>query len=77
MNRQEHWNHVYQTKGAQNVSWYQSRPDYSLALIAASGVSKDAGIIDVLRRASPFVDFLLDDGYLRLAVLDLSGGFGL
>ena len=73
MNRQEHWNQVYQTRSADDVSWYQRRPDLSLALIAASGVSKDAGIIDVGGGASPLVDFLLDDGYRRLAVLDLSG----
>jgi 2-polyprenyl-3-methyl-5-hydroxy-6-metoxy-1,4-benzoquinol methylase len=72
MNRQEHWNQVYQTKGAQDVSWYQRRPDLSLALIAASGMSKDAGIIDVGGGASTLVDCLLDDGFTRLAVLDLS-----
>ena len=73
MNRQERRNQVYQTRSADDVSWYQRRPDLSLALIAASGVSKDAGIIDVGGGASPLVDFLLDDGYRRLAVLDLSG----
>jgi SAM-dependent methyltransferase len=73
MNRQEHWNQVYQTKGAQDVSWYQRRPDLSLALIAASAVSKDAGIIDVGGGASELVDFLLDDGFTRVGVLDLSG----
>jgi SAM-dependent methyltransferase len=72
MNRQQHWNQVYQTKGTQDVSWYQRRPDLSLALIGASGVSKDAGIIDVGGGASTLVDFLLDDGFTRLAVLDLS-----
>ena len=73
MNRQEHWNNVYQTKGTDDVSWYQRRPDLSLALIAASGVSKDAGVIDVGGGTSMLVDSLLDDGYSRLAVLDLSG----
>jgi len=73
MNRQERWNQVYQTKGTQDVSWYQRRPDVSLALIAASGISKDTGIIDVGGGASTLVDFLLDEGYTRLAVLDLSG----
>lgn len=69
MNRQWHWNQVYQTKGTDGVSWYQRRPDLSLALIAASGVGKDAGIIDVGGGVSTLVDFLLDDGYTHLAVL--------
>src|SRR5713101_6165336 len=73
MNRQEHWNQVYQTRGSQDVSWHQRRPDLSMALIAASGVGKDAGIIDVGGGASTLIDFLLDDGHTRLAVLDLSG----
>jgi hypothetical protein len=67
MNRQEHWNRVYQTKGTDDVSWYQRHPVVSLALIAASGISKDAGIIDVGGGASTLVDFLLDAGYTRLA----------
>jgi SAM-dependent methyltransferase len=70
--RREHWNHVYQAKGAQDVSWYQRRPELSLALIASSGNKKDAGIIDVGGGASTLVDFLLDDGYQHLAVLDIS-----
>jgi SAM-dependent methyltransferase len=72
MNRQQHWNHVYQTKGPQDVSWYQRRPELSLALIAASGVSKDAGVIDVGGGASTLIDCLLNAGYTRLAVLDVS-----
>ena len=73
MNRQQHWNHVYQTKGSQDVSWYQRRPELSLALIAASRLSKDAGIIDIGGGASMLIDCLLDAGYTRLAVLDVSG----
>jgi trans-aconitate methyltransferase len=73
MTRQDHWNQVYQTNRPNDVSWYQRRPDLSLTLIAASGVSRDAGIIDVGGGASTLVDLLLDDGYTHLAVLDLSG----
>lgn len=72
MNRKAHWEHVYQSKGAEEVSWYQRHPGMSLDLIAASGVSKDAGIIDVGGGASTLVDHLLDGGYTKLAVLDLS-----
>lgn len=64
---------MYETKGPLDVSWYQRRPEFSLALIAATEMSKGAGIIDVGGGASVLVDCLLDDGYSRLAVLDLSG----
>ena len=73
MDRRDHWNRVYQTKTPDNVSWYQRRPHVSLALVAASGVGKDAGIIDVGGGASVLVDHLLDLDYTNLAVLDLSG----
>lgn len=73
MDRHEHWNQVYRTKGPRDVSWYQRSPDLSLALIAAAAIGKDAGVIDVGGGASTLVDCLLDRGYTRLAVLDLSG----
>lgn len=73
MNSKDHWNEVYQNKGALDVSWYQARPDVSLRLIEAARVSKSAGLIDVGGGASVLVDCLLDGGFTNLAVLDLSG----
>jgi hypothetical protein len=72
MKRREHWNRVYRTKAARDVSWYQQRPDVSLSLIGASGQRKDAGIIDIGGGSSVLVDCLLDAGYTHLAVLDVS-----
>jgi len=72
MDRREHWNRVYQTRAPDSVSWYQRRPDVSLEMIAASGIARDAGIIDVGGGASVLVDHLLDLGYSNLAVLDVS-----
>jgi SAM-dependent methyltransferase len=73
MDRRDHWNRVYQTRAPESVSWYQQRPDISLELIAASGIARDAGIIDVGGGTSVLVDHLLELGYTNLAVLDLSG----
>lgn len=73
MDRREHWNRVYQTRAPDSVSWYQRRPDVSLELIAASGIAKDAGIIDIGGGASVLVDHLLELRYTNLAVLDLAG----
>lgn len=73
MNRQQHWNEVYESKEPEDVSWYQRCPDASLALVTATGLSKDAGIIDVGGGTSTLVDCLLGAGYTQLAVLDLSG----
>lgn len=73
MKRREHWDQVWRTKTPEQVSWYQTEPALSLALIAAAGIAKDAGIIDVGGGASILVDRLLDFGYTRLAVLDIAG----
>lgn len=72
MNRKEHWNQVYQTKASDDVSWFQPRPEISLRLIAATGISKADGVIDVGGGASTLVDFLVTDGFNPLAVLDIS-----
>lgn len=72
MNPQDHWNQVYQTKTPEDVSWFQPRPEVSLRLIAATGISKADGVIDVGGGASVLVDFLVTDGFKQLAVLDIS-----
>jgi len=73
VNRKEHWNQVYGTKGALDLSWYQLRSDISLELIAATGLGKDAGILDVGGGISTLVDSLMEAGYSHLSVLDVSG----
>jgi 2-polyprenyl-3-methyl-5-hydroxy-6-metoxy-1,4-benzoquinol methylase len=70
--RQAHWNQVYTSKAPTEVSWYQPRPERSLALIRASGVGRGQPIIDVGAGASLLVDALLADGYQDVTVLDIS-----
>ncbi|QSR89174.1 class I SAM-dependent methyltransferase [Methylacidiphilum caldifontis] len=72
MIKKQHWETVYQTKATDDVSWFQKRPALSLNLIEATGVGKDAGVIDVGGGASVLVDFLLDAGFAKPAVLDIS-----
>lgn len=72
MERKEHWQLVYQTKTPDDVSWFQTQPALSLKLIEASGVGKTGGVIDVGGGASVLVDFLLNEGFNKLAVLDIS-----
>lgn len=72
VDRQTHWQNVYTTKGEKEVSWFQERPEISLEFIAATGAGPDSAIIDIGGGASRLVDALLDDGYRKLTVLDLS-----
>lgn len=72
MKSQEHWEHVYSSKSAETVSWYQPHAEHSLALIRGTGVPRTGSIIDVGGGASTLADDLLVDGYTSLSVLDLS-----
>lgn len=72
MERKAHWEKVYQSKAPDEVSWFQTQPALSLRLVEASGVGKTEGVIDVGGGASVLVDHLLEAGFSKLAVLDIS-----
>ena len=72
MKEQEHWEKVYTTKTADNVSWFQEHATRSLEIIRSIQPKPDARIIDVGGGASTLVDDLLSDGFEQISVLDLS-----
>lgn len=67
----EHWDQIYRTKPATEVSWFQPEPALSLRWIMAA-TDQRARVIDVGGGASLLVDRLLDNGYENVAVLDIS-----
>lgn len=67
-----HWEKVYQTKEPNEVSWTQKVPQTSLNFIHSFKLPKTAKIIDVGGGDSKLVDYLLDEGYENLTVLDIS-----
>lgn len=68
----EHWNQVYITKAPTEVSWYAPHLERSLELVVQSTPDKDAHIIDIGGGEATLVDDLLDLGYTRVKVLDIS-----
>jgi SAM-dependent methyltransferase len=72
MDAKTHWSNIYQTKSNVQVSWYQPRPDVSLDLIRRTGLNAAAQIIDVGAGASTLADYLLEDGYQQITLLDIS-----
>lgn len=70
--RKDHWEQVYRNKGEDETSWFQPKPETSLALIQATGEPAEASFIDVGGGASRLVDHLLDQGWTNLSVLDIS-----
>ncbi|WP_223606520.1 class I SAM-dependent methyltransferase [Chryseobacterium sp. OSA05B] len=68
----DHWENVYKTKNPDQVSWTQQKPQTSLDFIHSCELGKDAKIIDIGGGDSNLVDFLLDEGYENITVLDIS-----
>ncbi len=69
---QSHWEQVYKNKSPQEVSWTQEKPQTSLDFIHSFGPDKSARIIDVGGGDSRLADFLLEEGYENITVLDIS-----
>ncbi|KAB1230142.1 class I SAM-dependent methyltransferase [Chryseobacterium viscerum] len=67
-----YWENVYETKNPDQVSWTQEKPQTSLDFIKSSGLGKEARIIDIGGGDSNLVDFLLEEGYENITVLDIS-----
>jgi 2-polyprenyl-3-methyl-5-hydroxy-6-metoxy-1,4-benzoquinol methylase len=67
-----HWENVYETKNPDQVSWTQKKPQTSLDFINSFGLGKEAKIIDIGGGDSNLVDFLLEEGYENITVLDIS-----
>jgi len=70
--RKNHWETVYETKNPDQVSWTQDIPQTSLDFINSFGVDKSAKIIDIGGGDSKLVDFLIDQGFENISVLDIS-----
>ena len=72
MDSKSHWERVYQTKRADEVSWYRPHLEISLELIAQAAPTSDAHIIDIGGGESTLIDDLLARDYCNLSVLDIS-----
>ncbi|HXG88167.1 MAG TPA: class I SAM-dependent methyltransferase [Vicinamibacterales bacterium] len=73
MDRRAHWEKVYTTKTEQDVSWFDTLPAVSLAMIEAAGLTPDTCVVDVGGGDSRLVDTLVAKGLECVAVLDVSG----
>ncbi|MBX9808095.1 MAG: class I SAM-dependent methyltransferase [Flavobacteriaceae bacterium] len=72
INKKNHWETVYETKQPYEVSWTQENPKTSLDFIRETHLDKTAKIIDIGGGDSKLVDYLLEEGYENISVLDIS-----
>lgn len=70
--KKDHWEHIYQTRQDQELSWTQPVPQVSLDFIDSFGLNPDARILDAGGGDSTLVDYLLDRGFRHITVLDIS-----
>jgi cyclopropane fatty-acyl-phospholipid synthase-like methyltransferase len=72
MDNKQYWETVYQTKQSQEVSWTQEIPQTSLNFIQSFNLPRSARIIDIGGGDSKFVDYLLEEGFEDITILDIS-----
>lgn len=71
-NSKNHWEKIYSTRKSDELSWTQNVPVASLNFLRSFNLSKHAPIIDIGGGESLLVDFLIQDGFTDLTVLDIS-----
>jgi ribosomal protein L24E len=72
MDKQFHWDQVYQTKEPHQVGWTQKYPEDSMKRIMSLDLPKDAPIIDIGGGDSDIPKLLLEEGFSDITVLDIS-----
>lgn len=67
-----YWDNIYTSKRTDELSWTEEVPATSLELIQGFGLPKTARIIDIGGGDSRLVDYLLEEGFQHITVLDIS-----
>ncbi|MGE0114985.1 MAG: class I SAM-dependent methyltransferase [Steroidobacteraceae bacterium] len=68
----DHWQTVYQSKQATQVSWFAPNLNISISLLEQFGLNPDSRVIDIGAGASTLVDDLLEMGIHKVTLLDIS-----
>ncbi len=68
----QHWDNIYKKFRSGEVSWTENKPETSLEFINSFHLPKNAAIIDIGGGDGKLVDFLIDEGYSDITVLDIT-----
>lgn len=71
-NIEKHWCDAYTGVDITKLGWYENKSIPTLELIKKSGISKNATILNVGAGATTLIDDLLQKGYTKLIVNDIS-----
>lgn len=72
MSRDEHWETIHRRGRPEEVSWYRPHLERSLHFVEEAGLTSDAAVLDVGGGTSTLVDDLLERGFSKVSVLDIS-----
>ena len=70
--KKQHWEKVFETKNPDEVSWTESYPTTSMALINNLNIDKTLPIIDIGGGESFLAEELMKEGFKDISVLDIS-----
>ena len=73
-NRLQHWQSIYGEKDSTQVSWFESAPTFSLAMLDAIDAQPGQSVIDVGAGASHLAQALLQRGFTDITALDIAAG---
>lgn len=68
----EHWDEIYTYLDADELSWYEEKPEASIKLLSQCSISKTDPIMDVGAGESTFIDYLVDVGFKNIIASDIS-----
>lgn len=72
MDQKAYWDQIYKSQTTFESSWIQEVPHTSLQFIHSFNLPKYAKIIDIGGGDSFLVDYLLEEGFIDITVLDIS-----
>ena len=72
MSNKSHWEKIYKEKSPKEVSWTQETPFTSIDFFNDFSIQKNDPIIDIGGGESKFVDYLIENGFKNISVLDIS-----
>ena len=74
MSEKAHWDQVWQSKPAEQTSWFQTAPAVSGDFITRAGIAKSDPIIDIGSGASCLIDWMVAARYSNITALDIAAG---
>lgn len=72
MDSKSHWQNIYTDKNSNQLSWFQEHAEMSLHIFKKNVHNRNTQIIDIGAGTSTLLDDLLQSGYSKIDVLDIS-----